>query len=240
MKRRKNNELEEALKPIIDVAPKYLIRVDEPDLNFVPENLREGALAAHFQLTNCLKALFELQTVHDDLIVCSVVAAAYPWRKKEITRHEHLSLAWSQFVNLCYLFEEKFKLMGKHYNAALRLFAVKGGAIAVGDGVREISSVLGPHIQRRGRHVHQWYDAHPAVKDFRLFETLQVANNWPDGWPEFESFYEIARDELCREIAVAIDETNRIILKLLKDKGPQLAAIIVRYNGLIDRFKPTE
>lgn len=171
------------------------------------------------------------------MVVCAVAASKYPWVEEEITRHEHLSLVWSQFVNLCYLFEEKFKLVGYNYNAALRALSVEGDLIAVGDGVREIKGALGQHIKRRGRHVHQWYDAHPAVKDFRLFETIKISEEWPGDWPEFHSFYEVARDRVCSEIAAALQETSRIIVRLLAERGSQLVGLIVQHNELIDNSR---
>lgn len=234
---RQSEEVQRLFLRIIDEAAKNIVRIGEPELPFVPAEFREVVLSIHYQLSNCLKALSELNAAYDDLIVCYRVAASYPWENDEVTRHQHLNLAWSHFVNLCYLFEEKFKLVGKHFNVATAIFSIKNGSIDIRGGVREIQRLLGEHIRRRGQHVHQWNATHQAVKDFRLFETLRSAGQWPDDWPPFEEFYEAARDRLCEDISTAIDGMHETISGLLQKHGTQFEAMIQRYNELLEKFR---
>src|SRR5665647_1560108 len=91
--------------PIMKVAAENLLGLAEPDFEFVPEKLRGGMKAVHHRLSGELRALFELLTVYDDLMVCRILAQEYPWRKNELTRYEHLRLAWSQFARLGSNFE---------------------------------------------------------------------------------------------------------------------------------------
>src|SRR5260370_35406487 len=159
---KKQREIDAALGKIVKVSIPYGVNKQSFDgLKFTNEQDKKTFELALTTLAQPLRGLFRLHTVYDEMVVLFRMAQAYPWNKRAISRSQHLHLVWLLFVNLCYSFEEKFKLAANAHNRALKAFGVAGG-IDVKNGIKRIGENLKEHIRKRGEQIHQWRRTHDA------------------------------------------------------------------------------
>ena len=162
----RDNEIEGAFRSLIGDAAKNVITFDRLDLSSIKKKRdREMLLATQPLLFNCLKSVNELRGVYEDLIVCYYIARRFPWTNKKIKRSQHLHFVWSQFVHLCYLFEEKYKLAAGQCNTVLKAFRENPHKFDVKADLKRIDAHLGNHIRARGQHLHEWNIGYQKIND---------------------------------------------------------------------------
>ena len=148
----RQRQVEESIAKILrDIKVVFL--VDESrfeKLHFPLADDKKAFHAALVLLSKALRGMFQLNAVYDQMIVAYRMAQRYPWDQRLIKRSEHLHFVWMVFTNLCYSFEEKFKLAAETHNSAAMAFKT-AGQIKVKEGVNRISKGLREHIQARNR-----------------------------------------------------------------------------------------
>jgi hypothetical protein len=228
--------LDGLIAPIVKVAAENLLGLAEPDFEFVPEKLRRGMKAVHHRLSGELRALFELLTVYDDLMVCRILAQEYPWRKNELTRYEHLRLAWSQFVRLSGNFERHMDEVIQHHREALELFSSDFELPDSGERLDQ-NGLKRAAADCRNRPVDRWYEVAPEPCAATIVADMRVASEWPDTLPPFTQYYEEAQSELVREIGAKIETVGPAVTGFLVGYGAALVDGIERYNEMITNFR---
>ena len=224
------------MAPIVKVAAENLLALAEPDFEFVPEKLRRGMKAVHHRLSGELRALFELLTVYDDLMVCRIVAQEYPWRQNEITPYEHLRLAWSQLARLSSSFERHMNELIQHHREALELFSSDFELPDLGERLDRSGSSQAT-ADCRDRPVDRWYEVAPKSPAAAGVADMRVASNWPDTLPPFAQHYDLARSELVRELDAKIATVGSDVTGFLVNHGAALLDGIERYNAMIKNFR---
>jgi hypothetical protein len=229
--------LDGLMAPIVKVASENLLVLAEPDFEFVPEKLRRGMKAVYHRLSGELRALFELLTVYDDLMVCRILAQEYPWRRNEITPYEHLRLAWSQFVRLSGSFERHMNELIQHHRAALELFSSDFELPDSGER-RDRSGSSQATADSRDRPVDRWYEVapkSPAATD--VAADMRIASKWPDTLPPFAQHHDQAKSELVLEIDGKIATVGSDVTGFLVNYGAALLDGIERYNQMVRNFR---
>ena len=230
------SSLDGLMDPIVKLAAENLMGLSGPDFGLVPEKLRTGMKAVHHRLNGELRALFELLTVYDDLIVCRVVANEYPWRKSELTHYEHLRLAWSQFTRLSSNFDRQMNEVIQHHREALELFS--SDFELPDSSERSDRSDLGrTAVDCRNKAVDRWCEVAPEMRGATFVADMRVASKWPDTLPPFIQYYDEARDELVREIDAKIATVGPAITGFLVSYRAGLLDMIERYNAMIKNFQ---
>jgi hypothetical protein len=224
------------MAPIVKVAAENLLALAEPDFEFVPEKLRRGMKVVHHRLSGELRALFELLTVYDDLMVCRIVAQEYPWRQNEIAPYAHLRLAWSQFARLSSSFERHMNELIQHHREALELFSSDFELPDSGERL-DRSGLSQATADCRDRPVDRWYEVAPKSPAAAGVADMRVASKWPDTLRPFAQHYDQARSELVREIDAKIATVGSDVTGFLVNHGAALLDGSERYNEMIKNFR---
>ena len=229
--------LDRLMAPIVKVAAENLLALAEPDFEFVPEKLRRGMKAVHHRLSGELRALFELLTVYDDLMVCRILAQEYPWRQNEITPYEHLRLAWSQFVRLSSSFERHMNEVIQHHREAIELFSSDFELPDLGERLDRSGSSQAT-ADCRDRPVDRWYEVAPKSQAATVVVAdMRLASKWPDTLPPFAQHYDKAKSELVLEIDAKIATVGSDVTGFLVNYGAALLDGIERYNQMVRNFR---
>jgi hypothetical protein len=224
------------MAPIVKVAAENLLALAEPDFEFVPEKLRRVIKAVHHRLSGELRALFELLTVYDDLMVCRILAREYPWRQNEITPYEHLRLAWSQCARLSSSFERHMNELIQHHREALELFSSDFELPVPGERLDRSGSSQAA-ADGRDRPVDRWYEVAPKSPAAPGVADMRVASKWPDTLSPFAQHYDQANSEVVREIDAKIATVGSDVTGFLVNHGAALLDGIERYNAMIKNFR---
>lgn len=232
---KQEDRLASRIVKIMDPARTYLLRAEMPDYsNLKDEDARSVMSFAHSSLVNAVKAVFEVHAVYGEMRLVKKMASQYPWRSRALSKSEHLHLAWMLYVNLCYLFEEKYKRLGETVNPALMLFRRKA-SVDIGTGVKAIKKSVGAAIAARGRHWHQWNVGHKKIADYRLFEFIEMGDKWPDDWPSLNVLFQVSRDALKEDIDVAIAAMVRILDEIFDTIDTDLPDAIRQFNKTVEK-----
>lgn len=223
------------MAPIVEVAAENLVRLSEPDFEFVPEKLRRGMKAIHYRLSGEIKTLFELLTVYDDLIACRSLAQEYPWRKSELTHYQHLRLAWSQFYRLSSNFDRYMDEVSQHLHEALEFFSADFELPDPGGRLDRTGLKRGAEYQDNP--VDRWYVVAPKPASANIVAEMRVASDWPGSLAPFTQYYAKAQGELLREIDAKIATAGADIAGFLVTHGAALLDLIGRYNEMIKNFQ---
>src|SRR5439155_13157442 len=133
----RQKEIDVEFGKILEGITPYAVGLESlDDLAFESQEDKETFVAALNLLSQALRALFRLHTVCEEMIVVWRMAKVYPWNPRSVSRSQHLHFMWVLFVNLCYAFEEKFKLAANEHNNVLKIFKHKGG-IDVAAGMKK-------------------------------------------------------------------------------------------------------
>ncbi|MBI5263589.1 MAG: hypothetical protein HY852_17410 [Bradyrhizobium sp.] len=229
--------LDQLLKPILDSAAQYLIRLAEPGLEFVPEKLRRPLFVVHQTLSGELRALLELRTVYGDMIVCRIAAARHPWEQGELTHYQHLRLVWSHFLRLHSTFEHKLAELGQYHREALELFSADIEPMDADAYPGQAGIVSGETATCRERQTDRWYEVAPKPEQSAIFPQMRVASDWPDGLSPFADHYDGARRELLSEIDTTAEMVGAAIAGFLVCHGRALLDVIERYNNMLTNFQ---
>jgi hypothetical protein len=224
-------------KRLIDAVAKNVIPSGLKDQleDIGSEEDKEGARVVLEHMRRCMKAFFELHTVCDDMVLTLGMAKRYPWGNRTISRGQHLGFVWFQFINLCYLFKEKYKLSGNEFNKVMRLFQrIEREDVKV--GVREIDEKLGKYIQTRGRHLHEWYENDEAIKGVWVTEFIKKHGGQELRLSE-KGAYGLAHLFLVKDVKDAQVFMEKFIGARLKGYMFEFAKVAEWFNDVIDALK---
>jgi hypothetical protein len=234
---KKKDKFDENVGPLLDVVVKYVAKSAVEDVagSITSEVDREGVRTVLVHMRRCLTAFFELHTVYTDTALTLVMAKRYPWRNRGISRGEHLDFVWFQFLNLCYLFKEKYKLSANEYNEIMRMFG-RPEREDVKAGIQRIDKQVGKFVRTRGRHMHEWYERNEAIKMVSLAHFLDMQGAKVEGLSEMGG-YGVARLFLTGDIKRAHTFMEEFLEGALKGYMAQFAGVTSFFNGVIDNLK---
>jgi hypothetical protein len=224
--RRKSKQVDaatEELASVIDSA-RFMFKELKPTFDDIADPVQRRAVhLIHYRLYEALQALFELKSVHDDVLLTIKMSRRGPWRGCGIRRSEYLKLVWFLHINLCYLFEEKVKLVRKTFEAVARLLPDRFDASRLGAVQKGVSSALKKHVRARGQTFHQWYQHHKLLQDYRVIE---LADRF-DGDKKRElvtGLYRLIRQILADEIGESAAVMDLCLIHLARKEGSHLAS----------------
>ncbi len=183
--------------------------------------------------STALLGMLQLHGVYDQLIIVFRMASYFPWDERQIKRSEHLHFVWMVFADLCYLFEEKFKLMAQAHNDAVRAFKTRD-EIDVKVGVKRISKRLREHIKARGEHVHQWRRSHDVVGTLSTIELAHSFGGIPKDFDVREA-YGWSQTLIRSEIRKAISFVEEVLLDVIERHKSGVLPTSVRITGALKR-----
>lgn len=164
-----------------------------------------------------------------------VMAKRYPWRGRGISRGEHLEFVWFQFLNLCYLFKEKYKLSANQYNEIMRIFQ-RAEREDVRVGIQKIDKQVGKFVRTRGRHLHEWYESDETIRMVTLAEFLGKHGKDVEGLSE-KGGYQLARLFLSSDIRSAREFMAEFLGAALDGYMGEFRKLTLYFNDVIDNLK---
>jgi hypothetical protein len=212
----RQRKLEESFAKILR-DDKIIFLVDESrfeKLHFSVADDKKTFHTALVLLSRALRGLSQLNAVYDQMIVAYRMAQRYPWGHRLIKRSEHLHFVWMVFANLCYLFEEKFKLTAEAHNSAVVAFNTTG-QIKVNEGVKRISKGLREHIQARGEFTHQWRRSHEIIGQYSTIELAHSLGGMPKDF-KVKTAYGLSRMLILMEMRQAIRVVEDVLLEVIE------------------------
>ena len=229
------------MNPLLDVL-KYVISYPKPVHEEIADEAQRRAVELMARiLGTAVMAIFEMNSVHDDLLVVKKMAKRYPWKPSHIKKSEHLKLVWFQHINLCYLFEEKVKLVLTRSRHVDRLFRnvveQKFDDASIRALHSKVKEHLGEHIRARGQTFHEWYQDHEYLKDYRTIELVHSFD--PEKFEQIEPIYWAVRSEICSEITASATFMEESLVEFFnKDMGFLIEAIN-RFAAIVKICKET-
>lgn len=216
--------------PLLDAA-RFMFACREPDFSEIADEQSRSVIhLLHLRLYESLQALFELKSVYDDVLLTLRMSASFPWRSKEISKSDHLKMVWFQHVNLCYLFEEKLKLVRKVFEVVANLLPEKFNTERLKGVQKRVDAALKKQIQSRGQTFHEWYQHHETLKDYRIIE---LADKF-DGGPrtkEVAGLYRLTKQIIRSEIHESARFMHECMIDIVRKEGCQLATCL----GLLEK-----
>jgi hypothetical protein len=208
----------------------------EAELSFIKDESERNSLELCVNnLGICCRAFLELHTVLDNMHLTLAIAKRYPWGGKTLTKSQHLSFVWLQFINLCYMFHNKYKLSANQYNRLMRFFGVDRKE-DVGQGLKLIRKNIGHFIKDRGNHTHDWSVQYQSVHIFGLVEF--VSNHGKEIDPcRVSEHYRDAKFFLCEDIKEAIRFMETFLLKGLDGYAGHTGEIIKKVSDHIENLR---
>lgn len=211
------------LERILRANTPYGISKDSFD-KLIVQNAKDKRVFEHALtiLSRPLRALLRLNIIYDEMLLLFRIAHLFPW-KGVMTKFQHMHFVWLLFVNLCYSFEEKFKLYANEHNAALKSFGLTGG-VDIKTGIKKIDSNLREHIRNRGEQMHEWRKTHDALDDFAIIE---LAATLEKGTKEInsEQAYRMAKIIVAGEIRSAIAFLELFLMEVVTNHEKELLPI---------------
>lgn len=187
-----------------------------------------------------MRASLQMKSVYDDTVVCHKMIGSFPWKKHRITRAQHLNFIWSQFTNLCYMFEERFKLFMGLQHRTMASFK-KRKVMSISDGIKDIRKALGAHIRQRGQNTHEWTTTNPHAQHFETIEFINSVEAQADGsLGNVDGQYRITRLLMRWEIETAIKFMEEMLLKVYETQIPELVDCASILNEVIDKSRTSE
>jgi hypothetical protein len=183
---------------------------------------------------NCMTSIFEFSRPLEDLVLFDYMASRYPWRSKRITRAKHLEFIWFQFLNLCYLFKEKYRVCWNRHN---RLMQALGRAHRedVAAGLKEIDTALGAFIRSRGQHTHEFGVYHQRITTLSTIEFVREHRDVVVKLDDEGRSYRIARGLVREDIERARQFMVEFLGKAARGFLKEYSAAVTNFNKLIDK-----
>jgi hypothetical protein len=228
----KEDEILSKVRPLLDAAHPHPLARELRLPSKVDSEVRRGILAVRSELGALIRAFLEFHSVLEDVIACHRMVRRYPWKGKGISRARHLRLVWFQFMNLCYLFREKFKLFASCYRRVMAIFG-ETSSVDLKGGLSRIDAALGKFIKNRGRSFHEWYEIHDSVRHFELIEVLNTAKRVDGPLSDVKGHYSDAKFFLSLDIRSAAKMMEEFVLHAIARDLPAVLRILDRFNKLI-------
>jgi hypothetical protein len=233
----REDEIFERLKPLIYVAQPTLVFVDRPDLSFISDSAVKAKVhSAVVLLGAVITAFLQLHSVYEDAIITFKMSRRFPWRKSEMKKSRHLGLVWFQFINQCYLFEEKVKLFSNCYNRAFKAFGRKGKMIDVAAKLKLVEKNLGKQIRARGASFHEWYEQHAGVRHFEMIEIINSPKRVDGPLGDIEGHYSDAKFFLSMEIREAIVFMENFLISIFDDNIEPFIELVRQFNSYVQKL----
>ncbi len=230
----RENEILKALMPVIDAGKHHIITGHPPNFGYIkPKRLEEALHEIRDAIGGAMRAAFHLNSVYQDIVVCHKMIQSYPWRRNRITKSQHLNFVWSQFTNLCYLFEERYKLLVKMQHNMQTLFR-KQKIISANDGIKEIRKALGDHIRQRGENTHQWSKSNPHAEHFATVELINSQRPQKGPLGNVKGQYRVTRMLMRWEIETAIKFVEEFQIALFKRQIPDVTECTLLFNQIVE------
>lgn len=227
------------LFPIVEAGKHNIITGHKRDFSEIGNKRLESALCDIRDLVGAtMRAALQIDGIYKDVIVCHKMIGTFPWKKNRISRAQHLRFVWAQFTNLCYLFEERYKLLLSLQHRTMAAFKKKKiGTIS--DGVKLIRKALGPHIRQRGQNTHEWSISNPHAENFQTIEFINSFEQQPDDGPlgNVSGQFRIARLLMRWEIEAAIKFMEEMLLETFDRQIPELAECASVFNELVEKSR---
>lgn len=205
---------EKTLKTVITVVDAAIENHFMLEHGFQAEGITDAKTAEALKLFNyevglAIRAYLELHDVINDTITSLKMAARFPWGKT-ISKSDHFKLVWFQFTNLCYMYREKYLLVNNRCNRVARLTRTSS-PVDHKKILKLIDKELGIHIRSRGSTIHEWYEHHKQVQNYRMIEIITKGGR--QGWDDLLKYhYTDLKIMLKLDIEAALQSMEDIFL----------------------------
>jgi hypothetical protein len=186
------------------------------------------------EMWNCMYSIFEFQRPPKDLILIDYMAARYPWRSRRLTRSKHLEFLWFQFLNLNYLFKEKYRVCANRHN---RLMEKLGHPHReeVTAGLKEIDKAIGKFIRKRGQYTHEWGGYHDRITALSSIEFISRHGDVDVTSDDESKHFRIARGLLREDIASAQKFMKEFVERASRGFVREYSAAVSHFNRAIEK-----
>lgn len=235
----RDGELVRLYSPLLEAAKKYVIVPGRLKLSpNVDKAVATDVEAIHELVVEAVRATFALRSVYEDLLLCKIMSKSFPWKSKKISKAQHLGFVWEQFVNLCYLFEERYKVAGEAINRCHMAFGAEKKLFEkIGEGTKKIKKHLGEQIAARGRHVHESSSHDQLIKEFSIIELADRLSKKKGELGNIDAHYRNVRRVLGSDVQNAAYVVEGFISEFMNRHGEKLTEHVNRFNGIIEQLQ---
>ncbi len=237
----KSDKIAGKLFPIVETGKQHIITGKDRNFSDVRNKELEHAL---YNLRNLIgatmRASMQINGVYEDTIVCHKMIGSFPWNQRRISKAQHLRFVWAQFTNLCYMFEERFKLFMNLQHKTMASFK-KRKSQSIAEGLKKIRGALGPHIRQRGQNTHEWSTSNPHAEHFDTIEFINSVEQQSDGpLGNVVGQFRTTRMLMRWEIETALKFMEDFLLDMFETQIPELAECASVFNELVEKARRHE
>jgi hypothetical protein len=233
----RTSEITKMLLPLIDVGKHHIITGEKSNFADIKnKRLEEALYQVRDVIGGAMRASFHINRIYEDAIVCHKMVQSYPWKRNRITKSEHLHFIWSQFTNLCYLFEERYKLLVNMQHRMQRVFR-KQKSISVKEGIKQIRKTLGDHIRQRGQNTHEWSTSNPHAEHFATIELINSHEPQEGHLGNVKNQYRLTRMLMRWEVETSIRFMERFLLELFAKQIPDVVECTSLFNKIVEQAR---
>jgi len=197
----------------------------------IDPNFRNDAIAIRNYLRNAYFSIVSINSVISDVEMCARMIGRYPWHGTDISKGDHFEFVWSNFTNHCYIFEERTKQLGKHFNEVAKIF--NRDKINVGPWIKKINKEIGEHIAFRGAHIHVWSRNYEGYEHFKLIDSVahhDVKYKWAQKY-----LYIQTKPKLKKEILDTREKMIKLLLGFDPDPVNYLLESMIVFDNLLQQ-----
>jgi len=231
-KKLKIDGAEEKFIPILDAAGRNILILEFKLPSGLAVDLENDITRIYYSLVALLRALSEVHSVFVDTRITFRMAGRYPWRNSGISKSDHMRLVWFQFVNHCYLLEEKTKLFYEQYKIVAQIFSLDFDPKDLTRANRKIKKELGSYIRARGQTFHGWYDAHQEIALFSAAELVHSID--PMVVPSIRADYSEAKNLLRIDVKIGLDFMKSFFIELVDRHSSCIMSAITKFDRLME------
>ena len=184
----------------------------------------------------CISALMQLDSAFDDCACPLSLMRKLRFGKSSPKYSTRLRLYWTAFLNACYTYSEKVKLVTKQCELAKRDF---GNAEIVGsfsDLRKRTIKLLHPYIRERGEVVHEWHRDHQGIFVLGMVEILGVDKDsrYHD---DIHGHFDDAKHRILQDVKIGFEKLQILHIPILRDIAVELTSAASNFNKDVEKSK---
>jgi hypothetical protein len=197
--------------------------------------LQRKILLDRATLGPCISALMQLDSAFDDCDCAFSLVKRLNWSKALPKYSVRLRLFWVSFLNSCYMYSEKIKLVADQCKSADTILGNPELISSFASHVKNATKILRPFIRERGEIVHSWHKDHRAIEFLGMVEIISDSNalnkkNDGKGINNVRGHFVDTRHEVLNDMTQGLSKLRSFHDPLLRQTAEALTEAIIKFN----------
>jgi hypothetical protein len=197
---------------------------------------REQISSSRSNIGPCITALLQLDGSVEECRFAAESVRNMRWSSGFKKNSFRLRLYRFAFLNACYSYTERIKLVSDQFKLAETDLASPTIMGVVGAALKSAKKQLRPFNQERGEIVHSWHHDHRAIYLLSMVETLADIDAEKYGH-DVRGHYADSRYDILSELKRGIAEIERLHAPLLREAAIVLKDSVLAFNKRVEEAK---